>query len=131
MLIAENAPVVHAAELGHCIRESVDCLGAYGALCSFQDDAAGKLCVKRAALAYAFFEAVVEAALPDITSLMIHLTAQGGGLTLRMSMEDASSRLPSHWGRDALAALGGGFSQAESDGTAFVTLCFEREGQAT
>jgi hypothetical protein len=129
MLIAEDEPAVHAAELSHCIRESMDCLRAYGALCSFQDDARGKLSAEKAMLAYDFFEAVVEAALPGITSLMVHLAAQDGALTLRMSMEDASCRLFRAWRRGALARLGGRMTRQESGGTVFVSLCFKREGE--
>ena len=127
MLIAERASAVPAAELSHCIRESVDCLNAYGALCSFQDDARGKYPAKLIEIAYDFFEATVEAALPGITSLMVRLAADDEALTLRLSMEDASARLPSDWQHSALTALCGWFSQEESDGTVFVTLRFEKE----
>lgn len=130
MLIAEKESAVHAAELSHCIRESTDCLRAYGALCSFQDDAQGKLPAEKAALAYDFFEAAVEAALPGISSLMVHLTVQDGALTLRLSMEDVSAQLPSDWRRDALAALRGSFSQEDGDGAAYVVLRFGKEGEA-
>lgn len=128
MLIAEKESLVQVEELGYCIRESAECLNAYGALCSFQHDTRGHISAERAAIAYDFFEAAVEAALPDMTSLLIHLTASDGGLTLRLQMEDVSSCLSPDWQRDALAALHGRISQEMSDGTAYAALRFEKKG---
>ncbi|MGI6238660.1 MAG: hypothetical protein ACOYI5_03420 [Christensenellales bacterium] len=129
MLIAETKRAVPAEELSHCIRESADCLRAYGALCSFHGDAQGDLRVERVMLAYDLFEAAAEAALPGVTSIMINLTARAGGLTLRLSMEDATARVAHDWRRDALAAQSGAFSQEMIDGTSFVTLRFEKAGE--
>ncbi len=108
MLIAEGQALVPAAELGHCIRESVDYLTVYGALCSFHQDARGKISVEKAMLAYDFFQAAAEAALPGMTALLARLTASAGGLTLRLSMQDASCRLPADWRRGALRGWAAG-----------------------
>lgn len=87
MLLAEKETTVNAAELGLCIRESMDYLTACGVLYSFQQSGTGYIPLQPLCRAYETFEDVVESALPELRALLVHLSLEDGIWTLRIVMD--------------------------------------------
>ena len=79
-------------------------------------------------LAYDFFEAAVEAALPGLSALLVNLHAGADGLTLRLSLEDAQPLL-ADWAAQRRAPLHASLTAERQDGTLFETLRVEGAGE--
>lgn len=106
MLLSEKETAVDAAELGLCIRESMDYLTASGVLCSFQQLGTGHLSLQLVCRAYDRFEAAIEPALTELRALLVRLSLEKGTWTLRLVM-------------DGPAAVPGA---VEQDGTLYLTV---------
>lgn len=109
MLLSEKEKVVDAAELGLCIRESMDYLTAIGVLCSFQQVGTGHLPLQLVCRAYDRFEAAVEPALTELRALLVRLSLEKDIWALRLVM-------------DGPAAVPGA---VEQDGTLYLTFRLE------
>lgn len=109
MLLSEKEAVVDAAELGFCIRESMDYLTACGVLCSFQQVGTGHIPLQLVCRAYDCFETAVEPALWSLHALLVRLSMEKGIWTLRIVM-------------DGPAAVPGA---VEQDGTLYLTFRME------
>ena len=109
MLLAEKETMADAAELGLCIRESMDYLTACGVLCSFQQSGTGHIPLQPLCRAYETFEDAVESALPELRALLVRLSLEDGIWTLRIVM-------------DGPAAVPGAVVQ---DGTLYLTFRME------
>jgi len=89
VLLSEDAAEMPAAELAYCLRESADNLESAGTACACWTDCAGSMDTGTALRLYDFFEAVIEAALPSLRSLLIRLTANGRRTALRLMLSCA------------------------------------------
>lgn len=87
MLLSEKETAVDAAELGLCIRESMDYLTACGVLCSFQQVGTGHIPLQLICRAYDRFEAAVEPTLTELRALLVCLSLEKGTWTLRLVMD--------------------------------------------
>lgn len=120
-LIAEAEPRMQAQELALCIRESLCCLTDAGVCCALRTQGESQLLPQAVTLAYDFFEAAVEAALPGLSALLVNLHADGTGLTLRLALEDAQP-LDARWAAARREALGATLAIERQDGTLYETL---------
>lgn len=127
-LIQEAEPSVQAQELALCIRESINYLSDTGVAASFQRQGNAVLPPARIVLAYDFFEAAVEAALPALSALLVNLHAGAEGLTLKLAMEDARSALPPDWEQARRTAHGAELRVERQDGTLFAALKIGKAG---
>lgn len=109
MLLAEKETAADAAELGLCIRESMDYLTDCGVLCSFQQSGTGHIPLHLLCRAYETFEDAVEPALQSLYALLVRLSLENGIWTLRIVM-------------DGPAAVPGA---VEQDGTLYLTFRME------
>ena len=129
-LIQEAEPSVQAQELALCIRESINYLSDTGVAASFQMQGNAVLPPARIVLAYDFFEAAVEAALPALSALLVNLHAGAEGLTLKLAMEDARSALPPDWEQARRTAHGAELRVERQDGTLFAALKIGKAGDS-
>ena len=88
-LICDQKAVVPVDELAHCIRESLTYLTLYGAVCALHQEGKGSVDSREAQTAYDFFEDCLEAALPSLSALMVHVEC-GDRFSIRLMMEDAA-----------------------------------------
>ena len=95
---------------------------------SFQMQGNAVLPSARIVLAYDFFEAAVEAALPALSALLVNLHAGAEGLTLKLAMEDARSALPPDWEQARRTAHGAELRVERQDGTLFAALKIGKAG---
>ena len=91
MLLAEKETAADAAELGLCIRESMDYLTACGVLCSFQQSGTGHIPLHLLCRAYETFEDAVEPALQSLHALLVRLSLENGIWTLRIVMDSPAA----------------------------------------
>ena len=127
-LIREAESSAQAQELALCIRESLSYLSDVGVTTSFQLQGGAAMSPDEIILAYDFFEATMEAALPTLSALLVNLRAGADGLTLRMVMEDARAALAPDWDWARRTAHGAAARSEWQDGTLFATLRIDRAG---
>lgn len=95
-------------ELDYCIGESLEYLREYGVACAFRrsgKDMRNQWAIVRC---YELFEMAVEAALPALTDLMVHVESDGTRLFLKMVMESPTA-----------VVKDGGLSVTEDEGVAY------------
>ena len=129
-LIQEADSSVPAQELALCIRESLGHLAELQVATSLRLFGDVALLPAQIILAYDFFEAAIEAALPSLSALLVNLIAEADGLTLRMSMEDVRCALPPDWEAARMAQLHGALQLERQDQTLFAALRIRRAGEA-
>ena len=129
-LIQEAGSSVPAQELALCIRESLGHLAELQVATSLRLFGDAALLPAQIILAYDFFEAAIEAALPSLSALLVNLIAEADGLTLRMSMEDVRCALPTDWEAARMAQLHGALRLERQDQTLFAALRIRRAGEA-
>ena len=127
-LIQEEDASVPLQELALCIRESISHLEEVQVASTLFVQGAGAFLPGEIILAYDFFEAAVEAALPSLSALLVNLRADGCGLTLRLSMEDVRAALPADWEADRCAQLHGAITTQIQGETIFLTLYIRKAG---
>ncbi|MBO7404571.1 MAG: hypothetical protein J6V24_06380 [Clostridia bacterium] len=125
ILIGERENTIAAAELGLCLRESLESLAACGIGTSYDGDAAGNLTKESAWLAYDIFEETAERALESLTAIRVFFRAAGGALTLRVRCSGARFSETARRRMAETAELGGTLTVTpEEDGTS-VTFLFD------
>ena len=122
-LICEKKAAVPVEELAHCIRESLTYLAQYGAACALYQEGSGSVDSREAQIAYDFFEACLEAALPSLSALMVRVEC-GDRFSIRLMMEDAAG-MPD---MEQFAHLGK-LSLDAADGAQCTTLSFNWGGE--
>lgn len=128
LLLGENNPFIPGVELEYCIRESIGYLQVYGVAASFHRDITGEVSSDHAKLVYDFFEAVIESALPGMTSLLVNMKIDGD-IELKMTFDHSSSQLPLDWRQESILGAGGVRSMNRDGDTTFATLWFPRGGE--
>lgn len=126
ILICQNTVLISGTELAYCIRESIDYLSVYGVACAFHQTLSGDISAEHGKLTYDLFEAVIEAALPTLSALLVNLTIQNENLTLKMTFEDARMLLSEHWESERIAEKGGFLSVTRDQNTGYVLLRFAK-----
>ena len=121
---------MQAQELALCIRESLTNLAQLRVATSLRLHGDVTLLPAQIILAYDFFEAAVEAALPSLSALLVNLIADANGLTLRMSLEDVRSALPPDWEAARMAQLHAALHMDRQENTLFATLYIRKAGDA-
>lgn len=129
-LIQQSESHTGLQELALCIRESLGYLSAYGVSEAFRQQGDAQLPPSGVILVYDFFEAAVEASLPELSALMVNLRADGQEVTLRLAMEDARDTLPTGWEENRLREHRARVAQETQDGTLFLTLRMAKAGDA-
>ena len=129
-LIQQSESHTGLQELALCIRESLGYLSAYGVSEAFRQQGDAQLPPSGVILVYDFFEAAVEASLPELSALMVNLRADGQEVTLRLAMEDARDTLPAGWEENRLREHRARVAQETQDGTLFLTLRMAKAGDA-
>ena len=129
-LIQQSESHTGLQELALCIRESLGYLSAYGVSEAFRQQGDAQLPPSGVILVYDFFEAAVEASLPELSALMVNLRADGQEVTLRLAREDARDTLPAGWEENRLREHRARVAQETQDGTLFLTLRMAKAGDA-
>lgn len=129
-LIQQSESHTGLQELALCIRESLGYLSAYGVSEAFRQQGDAQLPPSGVIFVYDFFEAAVEASLPELSALMVNLRADGQEVTLRLAMEDARDTLPAGWEENRLREHRARVAQETQDGTLFLTLRMAKAGDA-
>ena len=127
-LLPEGTPAVPLQELALCIRESLGCLPAIRAAAALRVQGDAPQSPDAILLAYDFFEAAVESALPSLSALLVNLRGDPDGLTLRMTMEDVRAPLSQDWEAARLRQLHAALRTEQQDGTLFLTLRIDKAG---
>ena len=130
-LIQQAETCTGLQELALCIRESLGYLSDLGVSEAFRQQRDAQLPPSAVILAYDFYQAAVEAALPELTALMVNLRADAQEITLRLIMEDAQASLPADWEEKRLGEHRARMEQESQDGTLFLTLRMAKAGDAS
>ena len=130
-LIQQAETCTGLQELALCIRESLGYLSDLGVSEAFRQQGDAQLPPSAVILAYDFYQAAVEAALPELTALMVNLRADAQEITLRLIMEDAQASLPADWEEKRLGEHRARMEQESQDGTLFLTLRMAKAGDAS
>jgi hypothetical protein len=130
VLLAENTAGVQAGELGYCLRESAEYLRLWGAACSVECRLDGILPAASAELIYDAFEAAAEAAMPSLTALLANLGRDGGGVRLRLALENAAAAPAPGWDGGRLAAAGAALTAEPSEESLYLSLWIPEGGEA-
>ena len=130
-LIQQAETCTGLQELALCIRESLGYLSDLGVSEAFRQQRDAQLPPSAVILAYDFYQAAVEAALPELTAMMVNLRADAQEITLRLIMEDAQASLPADWEEKRLGEHRARMEQESQDGTLFLTLRMAKAGDAS
>ena len=103
-------------------------LQVYGVAASFRRSIEGNISSEHAKLIYDFFEAVIESALPGMTSLLVNMAAKKD-ILLKITVDQPTRCLPLHWRRESILAAGAIRSVNHDGDTAFFTLWLPRGGE--
>ena len=128
ILIGERENTVAAAELGLCLRESLESLAACGIGTSYDGDTAGNLTKESAWLAYDVFEEAAELALGSLEAIRVFCRADGGTLTLRVLCRGARFSFPADWRAEEIGAFGGALAVSRHGDGTLVTFLFDPPG---
>lgn len=86
IFVSSQRRTVAAEELRLCLNESVSNLRLYGVNCQANLELKGQLRQETAYAVYDLFEAVVEAALPELSSLLFYAGVQDGLISVRIGV---------------------------------------------
>lgn len=116
-LLAEQKDAVDVEELRLALRESIEYLKLWGAAGIVHARAEGLYPVADVLILYDQFQKVVEAALPDLTAIMVDIKGNEDGLTLRITLDQPAAVPP-------LESLPAGMDGTleEEDDTYYVTF---------
>lgn len=91
VFLSEKSTCLQAGELFLAVNESLVYLRLYGVKAhGFYSGETGADCAALLS-AYSFFEAVIEAAIPDMTALMVDIEVSGELLTMKLEMDDSGN----------------------------------------
>ena len=122
-LICDQKAFVPVDELAHCVRESLTYLTQYSVVCTLHQEGNDSVSSRDAQIAYDFFEACLEAALPSLSALMVRVEC-GKCFSIRLMLEDAAG-MPD---MEQFAHLGK-LSLDAADGAQCTTLSFNWGGE--
>ena len=122
-LICDQKAFVPVDELAHCVRESLTYLTQYGVVCTLHQEGNDSVSSRDAQIAYDFFEACLEAALPTLSALMVRVECSER-FSIRLMMEEAAG-LPHV---DKYRALGK-LTIDDADGELCATLSLNQGGE--
>ena len=122
-LICDQKAFVPVDELAHCVLESLTYLTQYGVVCTLHQEGNDSVSSRDAQIAYDFFEACMEAALPSLSALMVRVEC-GKCFSIRLMLEDAAG-MPD---MEQFAHLGK-LSLDAADGAQCTTLSFNWGGE--
>ena len=122
-LICDQKAFVPVDELAHCVLESLTYLTQYGVVCTLHQEGNDSVSSRDAQIAYDFFEACLEAALPSLSALMVRVEC-GKCFSIRLMLEDAAG-MPD---MEQFAHLGK-LSLDAADGAQCTTLSFNWGGE--
>ena len=129
ILIGERENTVAAAELGLCLRESLESLGAAGIETSLDAQSDGNLTKETVWLAYDVFEEAAERSLDGAKAIRAEYRASEGALLLRVRCEGVRFFFPDDWRREEIGRLGGALAVTAEEDRTTVTFRFNRYGR--
>ncbi len=121
ILLGENAGLIPAEELAHCLRESADNLRIGQIACSFCSAVSGMIPLQYACVVYDFFEAVLEASLDSLHSVLIDLKTENSAVILRITAEGGKLPEMKCW-QERTQKIGGSLSCVEENGVRYYRL---------
>lgn len=86
ILLGEEASFLPAQELEYCLRESMENLRLCGVAGSLSCRCKGILSKDSSVAAYAFFEMILEAALPTMNAILVNLTVESESVEMTFSI---------------------------------------------
>lgn len=86
VLLSEDHRTIPSRELEFCLRESTDNLDLCNAHTFLDCKQSGEVPVETAIVAYDFFEAVIERVLDELTAVLVHLSCDSEGITVRLQL---------------------------------------------
>ncbi|MCR4905635.1 MAG: hypothetical protein K6A33_06095 [Clostridiales bacterium] len=129
ILIGERENTVAAAELGLCLRESLESLASCGIGTALDLDTTGNLTKETAWLAYDIFEEAAELSLGYLSAVRVYCRASEGSIALRVRCTGAHFAFPDDWRAEEIGRLGGALAvSGQEDGT-LVSFRFDRWGR--
>lgn len=130
LLLFHQRGQIESGELRLAISESVEYLRLYGvqahAAFSGKEMQGGETLL----LAYALFEAALEAALPETDAVLVRLRFADDGLTLQMELNAPRSRLEEKTLQEAINAQHGTLTVASEEQTEYICLTLPLGGAA-
>ena len=130
VLLADRAERMRTGELELAIHESLEYLRLRGTVCAL-DVRGGGIAVPtaRLMLAYDFFEAVLEAALPSLSALHVLLGTEAA-FSLKLILSSPAATLPGAWRSKLCRRLGAQLELTEEEDAHYALLRFgEEEGK--
>ena len=129
LLLQDQSNRIDGGELCLAIGESMEYLRLYGAETHAQFRAQGSISGEKLLAAYAVFEAVLEAALPDVDAALVTLTISEATLELRMEL-NAPSRLLTQAEAERALGLPQAAVRVDAEGlTEYLTLLIPAGGE--
>ncbi len=128
-LVAHGRAELSSDELVLAIRETLEYLGAGGVETALDCAGAAAFPTERVMMAYDFFEAALEAALPDLGAVFVHIETDGA-LRLRLVMETPSALPHADWLARQRQKLGAELELRREEGEGFARLAFGKGGGA-
>lgn len=128
-LLASGEAALSTLELELSIRETMEYLDLSGVACSLERiGREAALPSDELLLAYDFFAALLEAALPDLSAIFAVLQTEPC-LALKVGLAAPTALPAREWRGGQLAALGADVSYTEEDGLSFARLSFGEEAR--
>lgn len=116
-------------ELMLALRETLEYLGAGGVETALNCSGAGTFPTEQIIMAYDFFAAVLEAALPGLGALFVHVETEGA-LQIRLVMETPTALPDEDWLTRQRQRLGAQLEARCEDGEGFARIAFGKGGGA-
>lgn len=128
LLLLHQYGRIESGELCLAINESLEYLRLYGIQAHAEHFGACPIAGEKLLLAYATFEEVLEAALPATDAVLLRLSFEGGGLSLRMELNAPSKHFTASTLQNTLAALQCKLEITSEEQTEYVCLVIPGEG---
>ena len=128
IFVSGQRQTVAAEELRLCLSESISNLRLYGVECQANLELKGQLRQETAYMVYDLFEAIVEATLPELSSLLFYAGAQDDAGSVRIGVlggeenAELQKRCPNAFGAGAGAEITARYRGAAGDPTAYLSL---------
>jgi hypothetical protein len=130
IILSEDSALLSAKELEYCFQESAEALSECGIPCFFGRRCEGLIATQSVLALYDLFEEIVEAALPDLTALLVNLHILEGQAELKLQLSGPVDGLSAgrlrHLPR--LTDRGGRLAETVEDGTLHLSLLLPQGG---
>lgn len=128
LLLLQQSVEIDGEELHRAISESLDYAQLYGIEVYGAFHGKGSFSGEAVLLAYALFQAALEAGIPDVSTLLVDLKLSADRLLLQMELNKPREPLSSSFMAEELSSLHGSLEVELEEETENIVLCLPRGG---